>query len=42
MLRAELLRMSTSAAQWQDIAARLRPFVARRVPPALPPLLVAP
>lgn len=35
MLRAGLLRMSTAdVAPWQDIAARLRPFVARRVSPA--------
>jgi RNA polymerase sigma-70 factor (ECF subfamily) len=34
MLWPELLRMSTrDAAPWQDIDARLRPFVARRVSP---------
>jgi RNA polymerase sigma-70 factor, ECF subfamily len=33
LLRAELLPMTVSAAvQWSDIEARLRPFVARRVP----------
>jgi RNA polymerase sigma-70 factor, ECF subfamily len=32
VLRAGLLRMT--AAHWPDVAARLRPFVARRVPPA--------
>ncbi|MDB4956949.1 MAG: polymerase sigma factor SigZ [Myxococcales bacterium] len=33
MLRAELLHMTGSAVPWSDVAARLRPFVARRVPP---------
>ena len=33
MLRARLLRMSTSAT-WQEVEARLRPFVARRVSPS--------
>jgi RNA polymerase sigma-70 factor (ECF subfamily) len=32
MLRAGVLRMTT--ARWPEVAARLRPFVARRVPPA--------
>jgi RNA polymerase sigma-70 factor, ECF subfamily len=31
LLRAELLSMTSSAVPWRDVAARLRPFVARRV-----------
>jgi RNA polymerase sigma-70 factor (ECF subfamily) len=31
-LRAELLPMTTAAVPWTDVAARLRPFVAHRVP----------
>jgi RNA polymerase sigma-70 factor (ECF subfamily) len=34
VLRAELLRMTTPAVPWSDVAARLRPFVAHRVPPS--------
>jgi RNA polymerase sigma-70 factor (ECF subfamily) len=34
VLRARLLRVSAAAQPWQDVAARLRPFVARRVEPA--------
>ncbi len=34
MLRARLLLVSTAdAASWEDVATRLRPFVARRVSP---------
>lgn len=33
MLPAGLLRMTTPAVPWSEVAARLRPFVARRVPP---------
>ena len=33
MLRARLLPMTDAPAPWQDVAARLRPFVARRVSP---------
>jgi len=32
VLRAELLPMTTAAVPWSDVAARLRPFVAHRVP----------
>ena len=32
MLPAELLSMTTTAVPWTDVAARLRPFVANRVP----------
>lgn len=34
MLRAGLLPVIESPAPWQDVAARLRPFIARRVSPA--------
>ena len=34
MLRAGLLPVSVSAVPWSDVAERLRPFVARRVPPS--------
>jgi RNA polymerase sigma-70 factor (ECF subfamily) len=34
MLCSELLRMTVTEAPWHDVAARLRPFVARRVAPA--------
>ncbi len=34
MLRAWLLAVIESPARWQDVAARLRPFIARRVSPA--------
>jgi len=33
MLRAGVLRMTGAPAPWQDMATRLRPFVARRVSP---------
>lgn len=33
MLRAGLLRMTEAAVPWTEVAAKLRPFVARRVPP---------
>lgn len=34
MLPAGVLQMSTAAVPWTDVAARLRPFVAHRVPPS--------
>jgi RNA polymerase sigma-70 factor, ECF subfamily len=34
VLRARLLPVTTTPAPWQDVAARLRPFIARRVPPS--------
>lgn len=34
MLRSELLPVTGTPAPWQDVAARLRPFIARRVAPA--------
>lgn len=34
MLRPELLLVNAEPARWQDVAARLRPFVAKRVAPA--------
>ena len=34
MLWPELLRVNAEATRWQDVAARLRPFVARRVAPS--------
>ena len=34
MLPARMLPMNEAPAPWQDLAARLRPFIARRVPPA--------
>jgi RNA polymerase sigma-70 factor, ECF subfamily len=34
MLRARLLPMTEAPAPWQDVEARLRPFIARRVEPA--------
>jgi len=34
VLRARLLPVIASPAPWQDVAARLRPFIARRVAPA--------
>jgi RNA polymerase sigma-70 factor, ECF subfamily len=33
VLRSELLRMNTGPALWQDVAERIRPFVARRIAP---------
>jgi RNA polymerase sigma-70 factor (ECF subfamily) len=33
LLRARLLPVTESPAPWQDVAARLRPFIARRVSP---------
>jgi RNA polymerase sigma-70 factor (ECF subfamily) len=33
VLRSDLLRMNVEPTRWQDVAARLRPFVARRVAP---------
>src|SRR5687767_7822505 len=34
MLRPGMLRMTQALAPWQDVAARLRPFIARRVAPS--------
>ena len=34
VLRAGVLRVTAAPAPWQDVAARLRPFVARRVSPS--------
>ena len=34
MLRPGVLRMNTAPVPWQDVAARLRPFLARRIGPA--------
>jgi RNA polymerase sigma-70 factor (ECF subfamily) len=34
LLPAGLLRVTVSAVPWSDVAARLRPFVAHRVPPS--------
>jgi RNA polymerase sigma-70 factor (ECF subfamily) len=33
VLRSELLRMNLEPALWQDVAERIRPFVARRIAP---------
>jgi DNA-directed RNA polymerase specialized sigma24 family protein len=34
VLRSGVLRMSEAAVPWSDVAAKLRPFVARRVSPS--------